>query len=112
MIVVPVDGGDLGMRIFQRLCASQSGESRTHDQNVRFRCFVAVLGFAGHLFVLLLGFSQWAVHPPSTGSAAPVMEAAPGPDRNTASAPISSTVANILLGCCANSTSRITSSRP
>jgi hypothetical protein len=46
-----------------------------------------------------------------TGSAAPVIEAPPGPHRNAVSAPISSTVAKRLLGCCASSTSRITWSR-
>ena len=51
---------------------------------------------------------QCAVQPPSTGSAAPVIEAAASLARKTASAPISSTVAKRLFGCCARSTSRIT----
>src|SRR6266568_9486023 len=39
---------------------------------------------------------QCAVQPPSTGSATPVIEAAASLARNTATAPISSTVANFL----------------
>ena len=54
---------------------------------------------------------QWAVQPPSTGSAVPVIEAAPGEHRNTASAPSSSTVAKRLLGWFLSSTSRTTWSR-
>src|SRR5205823_4772832 len=54
---------------------------------------------------------QCAVQPPSIGSAAPVIEAAASLARKTASAPISSTVANFLFGCCASNTSRTTCSR-
>ena len=50
---------------------------------------------------------QCAVQPPSTGSAVPVIDAAASLRRNTASAPISSTVAKRLFGCCASSTSWI-----
>lgn len=42
---------------------------------------------------------QWAVHPPSTGSAAPVIERALFPQRNTTSAPSSSVVTNFFVGC-------------
>ena len=55
--------------------------------------------------------AQCAVQPPSTGSAVPVIDWPPGPHRNTASAPISSTSAKRLFGWAASSTSRITSSR-
>jgi hypothetical protein len=41
---------------------------------------------------------QCAVQPPSTGNAVPVIDAAMSLDKNTASAPISSTVANFLFG--------------
>src|SRR5918996_1713537 len=51
-----------------------------------------------------------AVQPPSTGSAAPVIEAAASLARNTTSAPNSSGVTNCLLGCEARMTPRTTSS--
>jgi len=47
----------------------------------------------------------------ASGSAAPVIDAPPSVDRNTVSAPSSSTVANRLLGCWPSSTSRMTWSR-
>ena len=58
-----------------------------------------------------LGPCQWAVQPPSTGSATPVIEAAASPHRNTTVPAISSTVAKRFVGCSARKTLRITSSR-
>ena len=52
-----------------------------------------------------------AVHPPSMGSAAPVIDDAAEPvQRNTASAPISSVVTNLRVGWACSSTSRMTCS--
>ena len=51
-----------------------------------------------------------AVHPPSIGTAAPVIDAAALVQRNTASSPICSVVTNWCVGCACKSTFLTTSS--
>ena len=63
------------------------------------------------MVVLPASRRQCAVQPPSTGSAAPVIEAAASLARNTASAPISSTWRTACSAAARSSTSRITCSR-
>ena len=46
----------------------------------------------------LAGFAHWAVQPPSTGKAVPVIDPAASEHRNTASAPSCSVVTNFLVG--------------
>lgn len=68
-------------------------------------------GFTTHPCAVSGPVPQRAVHPPSMGSAAPVIEQASSPQRNTTNAAISSISTNRLLGCAARMTSRITRSR-
>src|SRR5436190_4424607 len=100
MVVAAIDNGHVDGAAGEPLGRGKPAESAADDDDTR-----------SLVRRTLHDESQCAVQPPSTGSAVPVMDAPPGPQRKTARAPSSATSAKRLLGWAASRTSRMTSSR-